>query len=139
MFMARYAVTAEQQRGIALGIDAQPHAAPFQAVALAGHQVLDLPHRLARARWADPLVAEMQPELVRPARQRDGAGDRVGVVDRLFQEAGDAGIVHRQEAQVRGLQQRRIRAPDGVEPAQVVLDIAGLVPVARLQSGIFPN
>src|ERR1700745_3853089 len=130
-------VTTEQKSGIARRIDAQAYAAPFEQVAFAGDQVLDDADGLLGAGRSDQLVAQVQPELLRRAGQRDRAGDRIVAGGRLFDEAGDVVVIDLQEAQIGGLQQRGIAAADRVEPLDVVLDVSGLIPVARLDLVLF--
>src|SRR4051794_13589376 len=71
------------------GIDAQADSAPLEHVPFTGDEVLDHAHAAAGVLRADLLGAEMQPELLRPGGERDRAGDRVVIVLRFFQEAGD--------------------------------------------------
>src|SRR5262245_18487798 len=80
---------AEDEGRVVARVDAQPYAAPFEQQALAGCQILHFAHRLPGLARADVLVAEVQPEFLRPVRDRDGAGDRVLAADRLLQEAND--------------------------------------------------
>src|SRR5687768_982119 len=68
----------EQQRRILVGLDAKPHATPFDHVLLAGDKVLDRAHTPAAALRADLDFSEVEPELARAtAVQRDGNSDRV--------------------------------------------------------------
>ena len=52
------------------------------------------------------------------AVERDRDRDRVVAVDRFLDEADHLAVVDLGEAQVAGLQQRRIVAPQPVEPAR---------------------
>src|SRR6516225_5553831 len=78
------------------------------------------------------MIAKMKPKLLSHVRESDGAGDSVVSVDRLFQKSSDVLAIHRQKLQIGGLLQRGVLAPDRVELANIVFDIAGRVPVARL-------
>ena len=74
-------MTAEKQGRISVRIDAQADAAPFEYVPFAGDQVLDHAHAAAVVGRADLLRAEMQPELLRAAGERNGDRDGVIVID----------------------------------------------------------
>src|SRR5215471_1013084 len=127
-------LTAEQEGGVALRVDAQAHAAPFERVALAGYQVFDRLDSVPRPGWTDIDVAKMEPELARPVLgQRHRHRHRILAIDRLLHVANDSSIVDLGEAKPARLQQRGIGAADAVKPADIVLDVAGLVPVAELQ------
>src|SRR5215510_1148375 len=128
---------AENEGRVVARVDAQPYAAPFEQQALAGRQILHFAHRLPGLARADVLVAEVHPEFLRPVCDRDGAGDRVVAADRLLQEANDIVIVDLQELQFGGLLQRAVLAPDLVQPADIILDVARRVPVARLDLVFF--
>src|SRR5215471_4035984 len=120
----------EDEGGVVSRIDAQPYAAPCDQAALAGNEVLDLTHRFFR--WAaHEVVAEMQPEFLWSRGQRDGTRDRIGAVAGLLQEPNDIIVVDRQKLQIGRLMQRAVVAPDPVEPAKIILDVARLIPVAR--------
>src|SRR4029453_1959866 len=115
-------------------VDAQADPAPFEDVPLAGDQVFDRPHPLARVTRTDLDVAEMEPELPRSLfRQRDRDRHRVAAVGGLLDEADHLLVVDLREAQPAGLQQGRVAAPDAIEAADIALDIARLVPVADLE------
>ena len=93
--------------GILLRVDLQPHPAPFDEVAFAGHQVFDGADAAAGSRRADVDVAEMEPKLPRPGLgQRHRNGDRVVVGGRFLDEADDLAVVDLREPQIAGLQQR---------------------------------
>src|SRR5687767_6030984 len=77
----------EQQRGIAGGIDGEPHAAPFDGVALAGDEIDDGAHRFAVAVRADHDVAEVEPDAAGLRGQRDCDRDRVVARDGFLDEA----------------------------------------------------
>src|SRR6266508_281321 len=125
---------AKQQRRILLLVDAQAGSAPFEDVPLAGDQVFDCLDALPQVPSTDLDVAEMEPELARARiRQRHRDRHRVGAVARLLDEADDALVVDLREAQLAGLQQSRIAPPDSIKAADIVLDIARLVPVADLE------
>src|SRR5215469_7334145 len=125
---------AEQQGGILLLIDAQTDTAPLEDVPLAGDQIFDGFDAPARCRWADLDIAEMKPELARSGLcQRHGDGHRIVACYRFLNETDDLVVIDLGEAQIVGLQQRRIVAPYPVEATDVVFDIAGPIPVANLQ------
>ena len=65
-------------------------------------------HRPARALRPDRQIAEMEPELVRSAAERDRNGDRVVVGDRFLHEPGHLGVVDHDKLQIGGLLQRRV-------------------------------
>src|SRR5262249_43743958 len=123
---------AEDEGRVVRRIDVQAHAAPFEQQALAGGEVLDFAHRLPGLAHADVLVTEVQPELLRGVGERDRAGDRVVAADRLLQETDDIVVVDLQELQVAGLLKRAVVTTDLVQPADIILDVARRVPVARL-------
>src|SRR5262245_40893788 len=125
---------AEQQGGIPLLIDAQTDAAPLEAVPFAADQIFNGFDAPAWARWTDRDIAEMKPELPQSALgQRYGDGHRIVARHRLLDEADDLVVVDLGEAQIAGLQQRRIVPPYPVEATDVAFDIAGPIPVAHLQ------
>ena len=96
-------------------------------------EILDGRDAAARARGADLDLAEMEPELARPGpAQRDRYRHRIVAGGRFLDEADDLGVVEAGEAQVVGLLQRRVGLAHPVELPDVVLDVAGLVPVAHL-------
>src|SRR5579871_2014888 len=124
---------AQENGGIVGRIDAQAHTAPFDGLPLASDQVLDKAYRTPGIWRPDLHVAEMEPELPRPAAgKRDGDGHCVVVRDRFLEKADHLAVVDLREAQVAGLQQCRIGAAQLIEPADIGLDVAGLVPVAHL-------
>src|SRR5262245_60246845 len=126
--------TAEQQSRVLLLVDAQAHAAPFEKMPLAGDEVFDLFDAAADAGRPDLDLAEMEPELARRSfRQRHRNRYRVVAGDRFFDVADDFAVVDLGEVQVAGLQQCGIALPDAIEPRDVVLDVAGRVPVAHLE------
>jgi hypothetical protein len=55
------------------------------------------------------------------------------VIHRFLEVADNLAIVDGGEAQVCGLQQRGIFPPQPVEPADIVFDVARLVPIAGLE------
>src|SRR5262245_51411582 len=125
---------AEQQGGILQLIDAQTGAAPLEDVPVAGDQIFDGFDAPARCRWADLDVAEMKPELARSGLcQRHGDGHRVIACHRFLYQTDDLVVVDLREAQIVGLQERRIVPPYAVEAGDVAFDIAGPIPVANLQ------
>src|SRR6516225_5506957 len=125
---------AEQQGGILLLIDAQTNSAPLNDVPFAGDQIFNEFDVPARGRWTDLDIAEMKPELARPGlRQRHGDGHRIIACYRFLYETDDLVVIDLREAQIAGLQQRRIVAPYPVEATDVVFDIAGPIPIANLQ------
>ena len=66
-------------------------------------------------------------------RQRDrDRRRRVRRVDRLLDEADHLAVLDAEEAQIAGLLQRGIAAADVIEPGDIGLDVAGLVPVPDL-------
>src|SRR5215471_7495019 len=76
----------------------------------------------------------MKPELPQSTLcQRYGDGHRIVACYRLLDEADDLVVVDLGEAQIAGLQQRRIVPPYPVEATDVAFDIAGSIPVAHLQ------
>src|SRR5262245_54653706 len=76
----------------------------------------------------------MKPELPQSTLcQRYGDGHRIVACYRLFYEADDLVVVDLGEAQIAGLQQRRIVPPYPVEATDVAFDIVGPIPVAHLQ------
>jgi len=83
------------------------------------------------------VVAEMQPKFLRPGGQRDGASDRIVADHRLLKKADDIPVVDLQELQVRRLLQCAVVMPDPVEPPDVILNVAGLVPVTRFDLVFF--
>src|SRR5262252_6210180 len=125
---------AEQQGGILQLIDAQTDAAPLEDVPLAGDQIFDGFDAPARDRWADLDIAEMEPELARSGLcQCHGDGHRIIACHRFLYETDDLVVVDLREAQIVGLQERRIVPPYAVEAGDVAFDIAGPIPVANLQ------
>src|SRR6516225_2049569 len=125
---------AEQQGGILLLIDAQTDAAPLEDVPFAGDQIFNDFDAAARSRWADLDIAEMKPELARSGLcQRHGDGHGVIACFRFLYETDDLAVVDLREAQIVGLQERRIVSPYAVEARDVAFDIAEPVPVAHLQ------
>src|SRR6516225_3807575 len=103
---------AEQQGGILLLIDAQTDAAPLEDVPFAGDQIFDGFDAPARGRWADLDLAEMKPELARSGLcQRHGDGHRIIACHRFLYETDDLVVVDLREAQIVGLQERRIVPP----------------------------
>src|SRR5262245_50136803 len=76
----------------------------------------------------------MKPELPRSGlRQRHGDGHRIIACHRFLDETDDLVVIDLREAQIAGLQQRRIVPPYPVEATDVAFDIAGPIPVADLQ------
>src|SRR5215813_2381469 len=76
----------------------------------------------------------MKPELPQSTLcQRYSDGHRIVARNRLLDEANDLVVVDLGEAQIAGLQQRRIVPPYPVEATDVAFDIAGPIPVAHLQ------
>src|SRR5215475_2513290 len=76
----------------------------------------------------------MKPELPRFSLcQRYGDSHRIVPSYRFLDEANNVVVVDLGEAQITGLQQRRIVPPYPVEAADVAFDIAGPIPVAHLQ------
>jgi hypothetical protein len=61
-----------------------------------------------RLRRTDLDLAEVEPELRGPRRQRDGDRDRVVAIDGFLDEADDLAVVDLREAQIAGLLQRRV-------------------------------
>src|SRR5579871_3240389 len=78
------------------------------------------------------LVADRQPDLVYIARERDHDSDRIGEIGRLLHECDHIGVIDGDEAQIGRLLQACVLAPDPVDEAQIRLDIAAAIPVARL-------
>src|SRR5262249_17438875 len=79
-------------------------------------------------------IAEMKPELPRSdLRQRHGDGHRTIACYRFLDETDDLVVVNLGEAQIAGLQQRRIVPPYSVEAADLIFDIARPIPVADIQ------
>src|ERR1700674_1477461 len=136
-FMEPSRQAAEEQGGIAHRIDPQSNAAPLHGISFASDQVFNRGDVAALAADADLDVAKRKPEFVHLARQRDGADDGVGLIDRLLHEADDIAVIDRNEAQLAGLLQRRVCPPGAVEIADVGLDIARLVPVPHLDLVLF--
>src|SRR5215475_1901366 len=125
---------AEQQGGILLLIDAQTDAAPLEDVPFAGDQIFNGFDAPARGRWADLDIAEMKPELARSGLcQRHGDGHHIIACHRFLYETDDLVVVDLREAQIVGLQERRIVTPYAVEAGDVTFDIPGPIPVANLQ------
>src|SRR2546428_1115781 len=134
MFTAASRQAPEQEGRILRRIDAQAHAAPFDRMPLAGHEVLDRADAVPRIVRTDLKIAEMEPELARTvAGERNRGRHRVVARDRLLDEADHLLVVHLGKAEIARLQERRIVFADPVEAADVVLDVAGLVPVAHLE------
>src|SRR3954462_15570386 len=79
-FMGASREAAEEQRRVAHRVDPDMQSAPFHGAALAGNQVLDRRHMLALAADVDLDVTNGEPELMRFARQRNGANHRIGAV-----------------------------------------------------------
>src|SRR6478736_2742160 len=118
--------TPEQQRGIARRIDVQAHPPPLDAAALPSHKVFDRGHAPGLIRWSDLEVAAMKPELARGFVERDRHSDRIAALYGLLDETDHLTVIDRYEAQVAGLLQSRIAAPNAVETGDVVLDVARL-------------
>src|SRR6185437_1328986 len=112
-------------------IDPQAGSVPLEQVTLARQKIHDRSYRTLGVGGADLLVAEMQPEFVRGTGQGNRYGDGIVAVGGFFDEADDVVVVHLQKAQVGGLQQRRVVAADRVQLFQIILNVAGFVPVAR--------
>src|SRR5262249_62143608 len=108
--------------------------APLDRVPLAGTEILprrDLP---ARALRADLGIAEMEPELPRAgAAECDRHRNGIAARRRFLDEADDLVVIDEGEAQIAGLQQRGVGAPQSVEAPDVVLDVAGPIPIANLE------
>src|SRR5215211_8760407 len=125
-------IATEQESGVLRLIDAQADAPPFEQMAFAGHQVFNRSDAAARIRRADLEIAEMEPELARAmAGDRHRRRHRIVARDRLLDEADDLLVVHLHEAEIARLQKRGVLFADPVEPADIVGDVAGLVPVAH--------
>src|SRR5262249_31419546 len=76
----------------------------------------------------------MKPELPRSSLcQRYGDGHRIIACYRFLDETDDLVVVNLGEAQIAGLQQRRIVPPYSVEAADIIFDIARPIPVADIQ------
>src|SRR5450755_5150291 len=136
-FMGPSRQTAKQQRGIAHRVDPQANAAPLERESLAGDQVLDGGDMAAFSADEDLDVGERKPEFMHIARQRDDTHDSVGHIDRFLDKADDIAVIDRNEAQLAGLLQRRVLAPDPIEIADVGLDITRPVPIAHLDLVFF--
>ncbi len=113
-------------------IDPQPDAAPFDGRSLAGEEIFNRGDMTPLAGCPDLNVAERKPEFMRVARQRDGADNRVGPIDRFLDEAGNVAVIDGEETQQARLLQRRVRPPGTVELADIGLDVAGSIPVPHL-------
>ena len=88
----------KQKRGIALGVDAQTQASPFDRMPFSGEEVLHRDDRPTLTIDIDLKIAERKPEFVNVPRQRDRHRHGVAAVDRRLDEAGDIGIVDANEA-----------------------------------------
>src|SRR5258708_3430616 len=131
--MAPSAHAAQQQRGIALGIDAQAYAPPFERMTLAGDEIFHGRDGTARIAVTDRDAAERKPDLARIAGQCDRGHHHIAaLVDRFLDEADYIAVLDIDKAQIGGLLQRRIAAPDPVERGDIGLDIARLLPVPNL-------
>src|ERR1700730_7294279 len=120
---------AEQQGGILLLIDAQTDAAPLEDVPFAGHQIFNGFDASARGRWADLDIAEMKPELARSGLcQRHSHGHLIVACHRFLYKTDDLVVVDLREAQIVGLQKRRIGAPYAVEAGDKGLGFVCAVP-----------
>src|SRR5215813_15061825 len=76
----------------------------------------------------------MKPEFPRSSLcQRHGDSHRVVAPCRLLDETDDLVVIDLGEAQIAGLQQRRIVPPYPVKATDVAFDIAGPIPVAHPQ------
>src|SRR3954454_13819507 len=125
---------AKQQGGVAVLIDTQPDAAPFERVPLAGDQVLDRFDAMPVIRRADLELAEMKPELSWSSFcQCHRHGDRILALHRFLDKSDYFAVVDLREAQVAGLQQSRVSFPYPIKLTDVILDIAGLLPVPDLK------
>ena len=83
---------------------------------------------------ADLDVAEMKPELARPVlAQRDRDRHRIVAGGRFLDKADDLGVVERWQSAGWRSAARPDWPPQPVELADIVLDVAGLVPVAHLE------
>src|SRR5262249_44905410 len=120
---------AEQQGGILLLIDAQTDTAPLEDVPFAGDQIFNGFDAPARGRWADLDIAEMKPELAWPGLcQRHGDGYRIIARHRFLYQTDDLVVVDLREAQIVGLQERRIVPPYAVEAGGVAFYISRPLP-----------
>src|SRR5262249_30172318 len=124
--------TSEKDCRIALRIYSQMDATPFDGMPFAGDDVLKRGHMLRVPRLTDFYSPDGKPELVRVARERNGGHHNVAVVIGAFGEADNVRVIDVQELQARSLLESRIGAPGGVEIADVVFDVAGIVPVSNL-------
>src|SRR5215510_88649 len=76
----------------------------------------------------------MKPEFPRSSLcQRHGDSHRVVARYRFLDETDDLVVIDLGEAQIAGLQQRRIVAPYPVEATDVVFDVTGPIPITNLQ------
>src|SRR6516165_5707626 len=79
MFTTRSCKAAEDECGIAFGLDPQAHPTPFDSMALPGDQIFNCLDPMARAGGPDLDVAEMKPELARTLF-RERHRDRHGII-----------------------------------------------------------
>src|SRR5579883_622295 len=132
-FMARtLRQAAEKDGGIVLRLDPHTQTAPVEHRSHATDKVLDRGNMPPLAADVDFGVADRQPDLVYIARERDHDSDRIGEIGRLLHECDHIGVIDGDEAQIGRLLQACVLAPDPVDEAEIRLDIAAAVPVARL-------
>src|SRR6476619_5307073 len=125
---------AKQQGGVAVLIDTQPDAAPFERIPLAGDQVFDRFDATLVVRRADLELAEMKPEFSWSSfRQCHRHSDRIIAPHRFLDKSDHFAVVDLREAQVAGLQQSRVAFPYSIKLTDVILDVAGRIPVSDFQ------
>src|SRR4051812_21986572 len=100
---------AKQQGRVAILIDTQANAAPFERVPLAGDQVFDRFDATSVIRRADLELAEMKPEFSGPGfSQCDRHSDCIIAPNRFLDKSDHLAVVDLRETQVADLQQSRV-------------------------------
>src|SRR5262245_19143046 len=124
----------EEQRGVFIRRNPQPHPTPFDRVAHTGVQVLDFANTPTFIRRANLDVTKVEPELARTGIvESDRYRHRVLAIYRLLHKPDHIAIVDLGKKHAARLLQGTVTAPKPAQIADVALDVAGQIPIPDLK------